>query len=519
MACAFVSGCIEDTKQEFTLNPDGSGKMLVESTFIPPSEALRDDEPSEETAVQEAVRDLLTRSDGIEAWSDVSFSELKDGSFFFRGTAYFPDLSRVKLHELGALRFSLQRDSANNLVLAEAGRPAAHSKWDLPGAGFESLNEPLTAESIRRDRRRFKASQPMLLAMFGNLKQELTFHVPGVVRRSSNFETGTPGALRVCFNGERTIHALEEMISDDKVMQSFSTNTPAQSELAAILVLNEKVYGERSTIQASIRPGNKPAFDYRAEVTAALKEFPAVARKVGLPDGTPFPTVPPNQAITARVTGIEWKFGTGREEYALNLAFQLPQPVRRAERVELESVQTVEGLNLLRDRRGPDVLNWACLEKDNTTVTFNARLKAPPLSSRGIARISGVLHCASMESVSWIELISGDLVPGAKGSRFGVTIDDVERPPGQPEKLILRSGADLEEYDSFRIEGSPGQFVNLEMEGNSQIDGVRLRTLVASRALPKRGKLLAEVRKDVPTLKFPFTISDLTLLGRPRTQN
>ncbi len=519
MICPFISGCYEDTKQEFTLNPDGSGKLLVESTFIPPSEATREDEPIGESAVQEAARDLLIRSEGIEAWRDVSFSELEDGSFFFRGTAYFPDLSRVKLHQLGVLGFSLQKDSANNLVLAEVRHPKAYDKWDVPVPNFTRLSEPITAESIRRDRRRFTASRPMLLAMFGNLKQEVTFHLPGVVRRSSNFKTLSPGVLRVCFNGERTIHALEEMISDDRLVQVLSTNTPAQAELAAILMLNEKVYGEKGTIQAIIRSDNKPAFDYHAEVAAALREFPAVARKVGLPDGTPLPAAQPNQPITANVTGIQWKFGKGRQDYTLNLIFHLPRPVLGVERVELESAQTCEGLNLLPDRHWPDAFNDACLEKDNTTVTFNARLKAPPLNSRGIARIAGVLHCTSIESVSWMELISGDLVPGAKGPLWGVMIDDVERRPGQPEKLILKSGAELEGYLSFRIQGSPGQFVDLATEGKSQINGVRFRTLVASRALPKRGKLLGEARKDVPPLKFPFTISDLTLLGRPRTEN
>jgi len=56
-------------------------------------------------------------------------------------------------------------------------------------------------------------------------------------------------------------------------------------------------------------------------------------------------------------------------------------------------------------------------------------------------------------------------------------------------------------------------------EGTSQINGMHLRTLVASGPLPKRGKLSVEVSKEVPTLKFPFVVSDLTLLGRPRTQN
>jgi len=518
MSCSLVSGCFEDTKQEFTLNPDGSGKILMESTYIPPSEAMRDDESTGEAAVQEAARNILTQSEGIDAWRDVSFSELKDGSFFFRGTAYFRDLSQVKLHQLGVVRFSVQRDSANNLVLDQIERPTSYRSWDVPGPSLVSLN-PTTPESIRRERRQFRANKPMMLAMIGNVKQELSFHVPGVVQRSSNFETGTPGVLRVRFNGERTVNVLEEMISDDKVAQILSTTTPVERELAAIRIFNEKVYGEKSTIRAIIAPGNKPAFDYSSEVAAALKEFPAVARKVGLRDGTALTTAQLNQPITAKVTGIQWMFGTSPEEYVLHLTFQLPFAVLRADRVEFESAQTFEGLNLIQDRRWPDVFSCS-LEKDNMTVRFDARLKAPPLNSRGIAKVTGVLRCTSIDSIGWTELLSGDLVAGAKGSRFGVAIREIQRPPGQPDKLVLQSDADLEGNHSFRIEGTPGQFVELQTESRSQINGTRLRTLVASGpfALPKRGKLSVEVSKEVPTLKFPFVISDLTLLGRPTAQ-
>src|SRR5262245_31046934 len=152
MSCSLVSGCFEDTKQEFTLNPDGSGKMVLESSFVPASEAISE-ETEGESGLREIVRDILTKSDGIEAWRDVSFSEQKDGAFSFRGTAYFPDLSRVKLHQFASVSFSVQKDSANNLVLTQVEQPVSH-KSDFPGANLPSLNEPITQESISRDRRR-----------------------------------------------------------------------------------------------------------------------------------------------------------------------------------------------------------------------------------------------------------------------------------------------------------------------------------------------------------------------------
>ncbi len=39
VGCVVLTGCF-DTKEEYTLNPDGSGKVVVESRFLPISEFL-----------------------------------------------------------------------------------------------------------------------------------------------------------------------------------------------------------------------------------------------------------------------------------------------------------------------------------------------------------------------------------------------------------------------------------------------------------------------------------------------
>src|SRR5215470_5907266 len=139
------------------------------------------------------------------------------------------------------MRFSVEKDSADHLVLDQIERPTNYRAWDVPGPGFFENFSSITPESIRGERRRFKAHKPLLLAMIGNMKQELTFHMPGSVQRSSNFETVTPGVLRVRFNGERLVNALEEMVCDDKVAQTLSATPPQQHESAAIRIFNEKV--------------------------------------------------------------------------------------------------------------------------------------------------------------------------------------------------------------------------------------------------------------------------------------
>lgn len=463
------------------------------------------------------MRDILRKSEGIEAWRDISFREEKDGTCYFRGTAYFADLSRLRLPGLTFLTFCVQRNLANDLVVTEGARNV-HDNPLFPAARVARSAERPTRESVQRDRTKFRAGKPILMATIGTMKQDITLRVPGRVANSWNFETNAPGVLGIRFAGERMVKALEEVVSDDDLMLNVLTNTSAQSDPAGQQVLNEKLYGQRAPIKAVIKTDAKPMFDYRAEVAAALKEFPATARDLGLEGGSVLSPAQSGMPVSVKVTGIEWDFGRPQDShYILKLVLQLSGPVHEALRVKVESAETVEGLDLLREGGWEDLLSFPKLAADNRTVTCHVKLQSPPLESKGIRKVSGVLECASMESVASVEMISGELKPGARGSQPGVMIQEIERPASQAERIILKLDKEPDGLRSLRIEGTGGQCVNLERQGEMAINGQRLYTLVASAPVPQRGRLMAELNKNVPTLKFPFAVTNLTLLGQQRT--
>ncbi len=117
---ATIVGCIE-TKDEFTVNPDGSGKVIHELTFPamnleagfqtmgggapgemgggkPPSE-MAGGKPSDPNAqLKNSVREILSKSSGVDAWKDVSYKITDDGRMYFKGTAYFPDINSLSIH-------------------------------------------------------------------------------------------------------------------------------------------------------------------------------------------------------------------------------------------------------------------------------------------------------------------------------------------------------------------------------------------------------------------------------------
>ena len=86
-----TSGCF-DTTEDFTINPDGSGKVVHECTFQPVNLNLgNNDNQDPGVVLTNAIREVLENSKGVEAWRDVSFKTLDDGRTYFKGTAYFKD--------------------------------------------------------------------------------------------------------------------------------------------------------------------------------------------------------------------------------------------------------------------------------------------------------------------------------------------------------------------------------------------------------------------------------------------
>ena len=159
-----LAGCVE-TKDEYIINPDGSGKVIHEVTmqsmdlggmlggmggtmsmetgeepafeegsssfFItegePPSDigvgsnqppdpysgslGMTSSEPSTgmfsnkpsdpQAQLRNKVKEILEGSRGVDVWKDVSYSLLADGRIYFKGTAYFPDINKLSFQNGG----------------------------------------------------------------------------------------------------------------------------------------------------------------------------------------------------------------------------------------------------------------------------------------------------------------------------------------------------------------------------------------------------------------------------------
>jgi hypothetical protein len=515
VACVLLTGCFE-TKQDIILNPDGSGKMVVESVFAQMPALVRTDSaalPNE--GLTNFIRKTLEETAGVEAWRDISFHQRADGRAYFRGTAYFGDLSKLQIGSMLVHRYSVTRDETGNLIISLN----TSASIDSP---LQKITEPVTAESIQRERAMVRSALPLLQSTLGAMKQDTTLHFSGALKRSSNFEVKPPSLLHLLTDGGKIIQAIEQFVFDTNLDQVRISGQKSSFED----LMNERLYGERAPVLAVIKPGTKPLFDYAKEVAEARQAFPEFARKLQTEAGMEIskPTVD-GQPATLTVTGIEWfngelptrshsSFGDRRRSYILHLRAGLSGIVLRVNKVQFTRAKTLEGLDLLRPNGNSDLGASPSVGTDPSMVFFRAGLQMPPLDTKGLAELSGVLECDSMASQRTVELISGRLRAGTKGAEFETQIDGYDPRMSGYDRLSLRTRLEPGQLRSIHIVGDAGQRSQLQQRGHTVIGDMHIITYITRNEIPSTGKIVAEVLTGEQTLRIPFALTNVTLLGQ-----
>jgi hypothetical protein len=286
---------------------------------------------------------------------------------------------------------------------------------------------------------------------------------------------------------------------------------------------NEKLYGQRAPVLAVIN-ASRPLFDYVAEVAEARKTFPALAQALGLSADTASPKLFVD-GLSARVTvtavrlhlerdeppGL--RFGNQRSSYTISLTGDLPGPVSDISDVELTNAVTVEGISLVPS--DTDIGSFRT-HSGTTNVSFEVHLRPPPSDSKGLAKVAGYLECGSAENRRRIELFSGKLGQGAKGSAFGTEIEFIGGDGGaKGEKLVLAADFDFEQALSLKVIGEAGQTAELTRQGMIRFGNKRSCTFTAPGMIPRPGKIVAEVVTGSQKVRIPFAVTNLSLLGQP----
>ncbi|MEY4918793.1 MAG: hypothetical protein RL616_2706, partial [Verrucomicrobiota bacterium] len=394
----FFTGCF-DTQEEFTLNPDGSGKVVITSLCAPFEMTTGDEKKTPEQKLLAKVKGIFDNTSGVAAWRDVTYNLADDGRLAFKGTAYFNDLNKVDFNALAIMQFKLVKTNGT-LVLA-ASMKDDDKKKSKP---VVKLSEEELVAKIKEARAGFQSSKAMLTGFLAGMKQSAHFHLPGIASAVSNFKSTADGGLEISFAGTNMIAAMEKLTASDQWWrgQLAAGGDVMKDGMQLDNDFNEILFGEKAPVSAVIAAGSAQ-FDFAAELAVARQEFSALEKKLDAnsdskSDAEPeaAPMAKGGDFKSLKVTGIRWVFPKPEDEddfqsrafnespgYAVAVLGELPGAVLEVSEGKLTAAVGTDGTDLLPEKDWDRKINFPRLSSDRTKVSFEVKMNSPATNVTG----------------------------------------------------------------------------------------------------------------------------------------
>jgi len=299
-AAVVLAGCLE-TKQEVTLNPDGSGKAVYE--LKQPLDAMISfdmggEKPKEdpESKAKKEVTNILKNSKGIDAWEDVSYMvDDVDNTLKFKGTAYF------KSYNDALIGGSVKSEKNSSVKVDKKGITVA---WEKPkkNAGMPAskstpkpakLSDAEVAKKVKQSQAQLRQMTAMMGPMIAGFKDEVIFHLPGKIDKINNFKKVDDNTVSISIDGEKMLKVMQDFAKDkEAIAKTIKAGRNIQKDGPDDEYMNKKIFGNSKPIEAHASK-LKPQFDYKKAVAKAKKNFPAMCKKLGvtIPKPVVLPTV------------------------------------------------------------------------------------------------------------------------------------------------------------------------------------------------------------------------------------
>jgi hypothetical protein len=492
-----LSSCYE-TKQDFMINPDGSGKVRHECSFQ--SVNLNNENDTSEEALQAAVAKIVTDSKGVDAWTDVSFKRLEDGRMWFRGTAYFKKLEELEIQNQSMLQFAWKNQGGGK---AELGLDLKKSDNAKAKPAVAKLTPEERAKKNKEERAKFQQSKPMFTAMLGTLKQTVSFKLPGKVESSSNFKPSPSGTLGLTFDGAKMIEAIEKLMADDAWLEKHGFDAQNTPEMDADL--GGLLFGEKAPVKATVSGATAPLFNYAAEVAAALKGAEKLQKQLGAVSIAP--PAKGDALKSIKVVGVRMVAPVDKKLDVRPFNYDAGYTLATAS----------DGSSLLKGERDWDRrLSFPKLSADKASVMFDVELTLPEASVKGIKEISGTLQYRVAGAAKEVDLGLKSLTAGSKGTELGASIEEIkegwQKDGSQDMELKLKLSPDDLKAAFLVVDGVRTE---IKRNGYSSSGGITTFTFASKAAFPEKGAIVVEIHDKVQTFDVPFKLENLSLLGTP----
>jgi len=277
----FMAGCGVETKEVFTINPDLSGKCVVDARMVLDTSGL-----SAKLAAKDSMygiipavpdyhkkkftrRDLLTfalriiKTKGVEVWNNINFgiSKKKD-VIYFSGTAYFRDISKVRFSMLDSV---LQ-------VTHELGSKITFRLEPNVITPSNKLPDDTINKKVSNLRQNAFYERPVLADILNHSETDIIYNLPGDIVKSSIFDQDGDNIVKVSLTGNEILKYGDSLSKNqDLAVKEFkATNGTCANVLEPLF--NRVAFGTGVPMEVTFNKGT-PLFDYNGEVQSAIIYF------------------------------------------------------------------------------------------------------------------------------------------------------------------------------------------------------------------------------------------------------
>jgi hypothetical protein len=527
VATLLLTGCV-DTKDEFTLNPDGTGKVVHEAVLqkIDLGFDQSGSERQAESRVKKMIKDELEKSEGIEVWRDVSWEPLGDNQVQFKGTAYFPDIHQLKFHNAGVsfnllndIQITRDEDELRLLISNQEKEKAP------PSDKGQEWTEPALNQKIEEARTQLSKTQMMLSAALSSLRIEKIFHLPGQRLSSSNFQAMDNQTLQITLLGDAVMTLFARFSSSDEWLASVIKKgyDPVKDGPQQPEKVNAVLFGEEANISATFVDVSGPLFDYAQEVTQAKAEYDALLKSLG---SVQTQKVDPPLDGQFYLGGARIVFESDQENnvrpfnydrgFTLSIIGQLPQRALKVKSGEITTAVTDNGQELVSEEEWDRKISFPKVSKDKRKVIFDVKLKVPNKHATQIDQLKGTLIYVTSQDTETIDLGINAFVEGEEGNALNAVIEGLGESQWSTgkEQMDLRLDVPVDTVREIRIYDGQGNPVEFSQGYSSFNDIVTFNLTAAEGGFPEEGRIEVLVHKGLEQFELPFALTDVGLLSR-----
>jgi len=537
LAVTSILGCVEE-KNEYTINPDGSGKVAYSVTFTPTHFNLNEKEPDLQNQIIPEIEKILQQSKGVDVWKNISYKLTDDGDIHFTGTAYFPDINKLNIRAGGFsknMNLNFSRDQSGRITIEM--QKDSDSKNKDTKVNVPELSEAELAQKVKEAKFQYKRSKPMMLGMLGTLKIDTLLHLPGNIEEISNFKKINNTTAQVKLEGSRMIEVMDKtMADDDWLKQQIRAGKTPLKDGPDDLVFNEMLFGQKAPVRVVLQSGSKPLFDYNAQVTDAQKNYKNMLEELGFGKTSPLtvPTVTdaPVEPGDLKVGGVSLVTGIDEERgikplqhqyqncYKLSLILELPEPNLIITEGRVKKAVTDSGQDLLPEEEWNRKIDFPKLSKDKKAAVLNIKLSVPDKDAKGLAELSGALHYFKFIGTKKIDLGIMDFEDDTKSKVDGFSIKSIKKKPGAWEKgnTYMHIGINLlrGSIKDVKLYREDGTEIKTFFAGSSYMKDRLINYNIRTKGeFPPRGRIVFDVLDGITKHEIPFKLTNISLLGQP----